>query len=248
MITPVNIAGRYGDPMGWLEDEHCDTIKHWIKHSTIPKICSAENGEIYWANEAFEELIGYSEYELTTGQNGKGIKWTSLSVDDGNLEADRKMVSELVAGRREKYTVRKQYLPKNDKPIWVELHVLRYPVAGQLQCFLVTVNPLKNGNQVAAQVATDALKNVLVGIEEIKTHQDKLAGSIVETVTENLKPRTEAEQIASAAARLINAHPRASGIFALVVITMILGTQLVQAVDAVKRMAGYQVDTVKVQP
>lgn len=234
--------------MGWLENENCDAIKHWIKHTSLPKACSAADGEIFWVNEAFEEMIGYSEYELVSGRGGKGIRWTDISVDDGNLEADRRMVEEIVSGRRERYFIRKQYLPKNDKPIWVELQVLRYPSNGELKFFLVTANPLKNGSQLAAHIATDALKNVLVSVEEIKTLQNQLAGAIVETVTENLKPKSESEQIASAVARLINAHPKAAGIAALVIISMILGTQLVQAVDAVKRMAGYQIDTVKVQP
>lgn len=229
--------------MPWLAQQDCDLVRTWARKSAIPLIASSPSGKIHWCNEAFENLLGYSEFELAFAQGGKGMTWHQLSVDDDNLLADQKMVDELLAGRREHCTVRKQYRPKNEKPIWAELNVLRYPETGDIQYFLVIAIPLKNGSQAAAQIASEQMSQVISKLEELKEHHRH---SIVK-IEAAIAPKTESEQIAGAMARVINNNPRKAGFAVLVLLVMVLGTQLVQAVEAVKRMMGMQVDTVKVQ-
>lgn len=222
--------------MSWLVSKDCEMLRAWVRKNRVSMLAAGQDGRIYWANEAFETLLGYSEYELTQGRNGAGIKWTDISVNDSSLLADQKMVDELVAGRRDDFSVRKQYLPKNDKPIWVEIHVMRWPTGGEVDCFLVTVQHLKDGSQAAAEIAMKAFDDLTLELQSLKS-----------IVVQSLAKLTDAEIMAGAIARTINRYPRASGIVCTVILVMLLGSQLVQAVEATKRMMGMQIDTVKLK-
>lgn len=171
--------------------------------------------------------MGYSEYELTVGNGGKGISWLTLSVDDDNLLADAKMADELGAGRRDQYTIRKQYRPKNDKPIWVELSVLRYPMEGDLHCCLVIVNPLKNGHQAAAQIASEQMAQVTSKIEELKADMRSYYNA-----------KDDREVAVIALTRLGIRYPKTFIFAVLLFLTLVMGAQFVTAVNGVKEMLG----------
>lgn len=222
--------------MAWIEQQNCDMLRGWANRASMPLLASSADGKIHWCNAAFESLIGYSEFELTSGQGGKGISWQQLSVDDESLLADTKMVDELLAGRREQYTVRKQYRPKNEKPIWVELHVLRYPFTGTVECFLVVVNPLKNGSQLAAQIASEQMAAVIEKLEELKAHSKIVAAETAIEIKAQLAPKNEVEQMAGLMARLIVKHPKSMAFIALVILCLFIGAQLVQAVNSAKQI------------
>jgi len=223
--------------MTWLKSKDCEMLRLWARKNRVPMLASGQDGKIHWANEAFEELIGYSEYELTIGANGKGIKWTEISVNDQNLEADVRMTQDLIDGKRDDYSVRKQYQPKNAKPVWVEVHVMRWPTGGDVDCFLVTVIPLKDASQDAAEMATETLRETRAEIAALKA-------LVAQAITKKI---TDTEIMAGAIARTINKYPRAAGLVCIVMLVMVLGAQLVQAVEATKRMMGMQVDTVKIK-
>lgn len=217
--------------MTWLASKDCEMLRTWARKNRVPMLASAADGRIHWTNESFENLLGYNEYELTSGK-----KWTDISVNDSSLEADERMVDELVSGRRDEFSVRKQYLPKNSSPVWVEIHVMRWPTGGSVDCFLVTVVPLKDGSQAVAEIAMDAIADLKKELEIIKV-----------LFNQSLSKLTDSEIVAGAIARVINRYPRAAAITCMVMLVMLLGSQLVQAVEATKRMMGFQIDTVKIK-
>lgn len=216
--------------MPWLQEADCALLKSWLQNTSVPSITSAVDGRIYWCNKAFEEMIGYSEYELTIGQGGRGISWHQLSVADDSLEADMKMSEELVAGRRIEYTCRKRYVPKNQNPIWVELHVMRWPREGtDVHCFLVIAMPIQQETNYSTQLIMDQIKLLLANQEVL----------LKETT------RSDTENIAMAIARVINSNPKRAAIVFMFILAMLLGSEMLRAVETLKKLTGFQVPAVK---
>lgn len=216
--------------MPWLQEADCALLKSWLQNTSVPSITSAVDGKIYWCNKAFEEMIGYSEYELTLGQGGRGISWYQLSVSEDSLEADKKMTEELMAGRRVEYTCRKRYIPKNQNPIWVELHVMRWPREGtDVHCFLVIVLPLHQETNYSTQIIMDQIKLLRENQEIIL--KESTRGNI--------------ETLAISLARIINANPKPAAMVFLFILAMLLGSELLRAVETIKKLSGFSVPTVK---
>lgn len=216
--------------MPWLQEADCALLKSWLQNTSVPSITSAVDGKIYWCNKAFEEMIGYSEYELTLGQGGKGTSWYQLSVTDDSLEADKKMTEELMAGRRVEYTCRKRYIPKNQSPIWVELHVMRWPREGtDVHCFLVIILPLHQETNYSTQIIMDQIKLLRENQEIIL--KESTRGNI--------------ETLAISLARIINANPKPAAMVFLFILAMLLGSELLRAVETIKKLSGFSVPAVK---
>jgi len=216
--------------MPWLQEADCALLKSWLQNTSVPSITSAVDGKIYWCNKAFEEMIGYSEYELTLGQGGRGISWYQLSVSEDSLEADKKMTEELMAGRRVEYTCRKRYIPKNQNPIWVELHVMRWPREGtDVHCFLVIILPLHQETNYSTQIIMDQIKLLRENQEIIL--KESTRGNI--------------ETLAISLARIINANPKPAAMVFLFILAMLLGSELLRAVETIKKLSGFSVPTVK---
>ena len=97
-------------------------------------------GDIWWANEALENMMGYTASELR-----ESVKWTDMTVDHGDLHHDLAMAEELVHGSRIEYQLVKQLKHKSGESISVSIHVLRHPLQGDFNCFLVSVRCLNEG-------------------------------------------------------------------------------------------------------
>jgi len=223
--------------MTWLQEADCKLLKSWLQNSPVYSLTSAADGKIYWCNKAFEEFIGYSEYELTKGQGGKGISWHQLYVPDDSLEADQMMTEELVSGRRIEYTCRKRYITKNQAPVWVELHVMRWPrEEEELYCFLVIVVPLNVEPTYTSSIIIDQIKFLGTRLQDLHVKQDII---IKETT------RGDTETIAIAIARIINANPKRAATVFLFILAMLLGSEMLRAVETLKKLSGFQVPAVK---
>ncbi len=229
--------------MSWLAQQDCELLRTWARTSPVPLLASEAQGKILWCNEAFEEFIGYSQYELTLGQSGNGMTWMQLSTNDGNLVADQRMTEELVAGRRERYSVKKQYLPKNERPAWVEIHVMRWPFTGNIQCFLVIVEPLKNGSQASAQIASETMSRVITKLDEIKAEHKAALIDHVDKVKQEMVPKSGVHQIFAGFADLAVRNPRAAVVVAIVFSLLIGGSSLLSAINNAKELIGLPVQT-----
>jgi PAS domain S-box-containing protein len=123
-----------------------------IKHG-LPFVQSGANFEIYAANEAFEELLGYSSFEL------KRKGWDSISVKNDDFEADKAMTAELVSGNRQVMTVIKSYVSKLGVPIPGQLTAIRFPQGtAPMECSLCFFVPLANGSKAALSLVTEYIE------------------------------------------------------------------------------------------
>lgn len=219
----------------WLNDQPLDFFTTSFRNVDIPMLISGTKGEIYWVNKAFEDFIGYNSWELTKGSDGKGISWEKLSVNDENLEADKAMLKEAIEGNVSSYSVKKQYIPKNEKSVWVDLHVVRYPLVGPIKYFLVTVLPLKNGTAAAFNLAMTTIKELTEKMSKVPTMEQ----NIIEGVSKKMESRTDMENIFLSTGKLVQKYPKVSAAIFLTMLMMLLGNQLAEAIKNTKSLLGW---------
>jgi PAS domain S-box-containing protein len=119
----------------------------------LPFIRSGGSGEIFSVNEAFEELLGYSSFEL------KRKGWKAISVQNEDLEADNAITAELVTGQRQSMTVIKSYVSKLGVPIPGQLLAVRYPQGtAPMESALCFFIPLANGSKAALSLVVDYIE------------------------------------------------------------------------------------------
>jgi PAS domain S-box-containing protein len=174
----------------WISEVDDKILRTWVKHCPALKLVSTADFRILYANDSFCEWIGYTLKEL------QSIGWKRISVDDESLQADIKAVNDIVDGYQSTYRVQKQYIPKNGKPEWGLLSVMRYPATGDLVCFLCTFEPLKNGTQTAFNMAMERIGDMTTQIGGLRNEVGKLTSQDEETTWIN------------ATVRMCRKHPR----------------------------------------
>lgn len=147
----------------WIDNNATDdTLRTWVKHCPAQKLVSTLDGKILWANHAFLEWTQYTLNELVK------MTWMQLSVPDKSLEADIDETKNLDA-YNPTYQVKKQYIPKGNKPEWGVLTVMRYPLNGPIEYCLCTWEPLRNGTATAFALAMEQSKLVEKKLDEMNT-------------------------------------------------------------------------------
>lgn len=173
----------------WIDEAPLEWLQTWAKHSPTMLLVSTADGKILWANTAFCE---WSKYTLSELQR---LTWMQLSVQDETLEADLQEAQKLDA-YHPTYTITKQYIPKNEKPVWGQLAVLRYPLTGDIECCLCTWDPLKNGTATAFATAME-------GIAGFEKRVEKLATEIAK-----LTSQSEEDKFFLSAVGMVRKHPK----------------------------------------
>lgn len=153
--------------MHWIDECECEVLKSFVRHTSICVLISKVDGTILWANTAFCEWSRYTLAEL------RNLGWKKLSVDDESLQADIEAAKSLDLYCLT-YTVEKQYIPKNDKPQWGILNVMRFPSAGEMEYCCCTWEPLKNGTATAFAYAMDRSKSTIGELEKMRIEISKL--------------------------------------------------------------------------
>lgn len=149
--------------MPWIDDQPKAIIVDWLRRVNTPLVVSLPDGQILWANPAFEELLGYTCYELCSAS--KPVTWKSLTVDKADLEIDEMLVDDTVKGLRQGYYIQKRFAHKSGTSVSVVIEVLRYPSAGDFEVFLVACAPMNHGaDAMLAQLQT--VRELLVPIAE----------------------------------------------------------------------------------
>ena len=123
-------------------------LEVWLKHSSAMKLILSIDGKILWANDEFLQWIGYTLGEI------RKLTWMQISTNDENLEADLLAIKTLDAWNP-RYSVKKQYIPKNEKAAWGTLTVMRFPSDGEVKLCGCTWEPLKNGTAAAFTLAME---------------------------------------------------------------------------------------------
>lgn len=203
-ITGVYIASKLRNRTTkmWISEADDQILRTWIKYCPVCKMVSTADEKILYANNAFLEWIGYTLAEL------QSIGWRKISVDDESLDADLKALREMNDGYNEVYRVQKQYLPKNGKPEWGVLTVMRYPAVGEIKCYLCTWEPLRNGTQAAFTLAMEKLGIMTTAIEGIKNE--------VKTLT----TMDEDATLVNSAIRFVKRHPKVAGVLVALAVSV----------------------------
>jgi PAS domain S-box-containing protein len=161
--------------MTWLETQQREVLETALWHSECCMLCSTVDGKILWANSAFVAWSGYTLGEL------QNMSWMDLSVRDGSLVADQFEANKL-DGYMQSYSVRKQYIPKQSKPVWGTLRVLRYPAYGEMLCCICTWHPLQDDSKEAFSLAVEAIGKVQSEIEKLSAMVNQIeARSLLES-------------------------------------------------------------------
>lgn len=143
----------------WLDSQSQKVLSYWIKNSHCPLLVSGKDGEIYYCNTAFEDLLGYTLVELKT------LGWDKVTSSD--IDVDKKLVNEIQNGERVEYALRKQYLSKAGSQIPVIIHVMRYPREGEIEFYLVSVIPIERGYEYAIKEIQEMQITILALTEAI---------------------------------------------------------------------------------
>jgi PAS domain S-box-containing protein len=177
----------------------CEAIRTFIGNCHVPIVVSGVDGSIHWANDEFCEWSGYSVQEL------RQLGLSRLSSDGDDAHAYMTLATDL-DGYRLTYSIQKQYVPKNDKPHWGTLTVMRYPAGGEIKYCFCTWNPHKNGTQVAFDMAMKELGKLTVQIEGNRAEIAKLSALTPEDV------------FMSSGVKLLKANPRVAWAIFIIVL------------------------------
>ena len=155
----------------WLETKPPEMMKFWLRATSLPMLATMPDGEILWCNESFEQLVGYSSTEICGN-----ITWIDLTVQSIDAEHDQNMAMEVQSGMRHEYLFRKAYRHKGGEIVPVEIHVMRWPLQGDFQWFLVSVLPIEG--QRAALKQMEIIQSQMVQLMEKPTSWEQLARAV----------------------------------------------------------------------
>ena len=194
--------------MTWIEKQSESLLRSWLQQTKAPVLATLPNGDILWCNHAFECLLGYNNVELVGRKT-----WMDLTASSEELPVDVELMNEAIKGIREDYQLQKPYRTKSGKTVDVLIDVIRYPVNGEFECFLVTVFPLEDG----LQFAMGQLSQIRALIIEIMAKQPQ--GLTMNKIHEFAKE-----------------HPFIAAILGLVLATLLFGERVLEVIDAVRRV------------
>ena len=189
-------------------------LEVWLKHSSAMKLISTVDGKILWANDEFLQWIGYTLGEL------RKLTWIQISVPDENLDADLLALKNLDAWNP-RYSVKKQYIPKNEKPSWGTLTVMRFPSDGEIKICGCTWEPLKNGTAAAFTLAMekcDLLKKEL---------------QLVNVNVSSLTSQSEEDRWIVSTISMARKHPRLAGFFLVVAATIFGANNVIELLQRI---------------
>lgn len=195
----------------WIEGLECAGLHYWLVETRVPMLAKKPDGSILWANPAFEQLLGYTVSELTDPNR---VSWHRLTGDAADLAADLEMGADVVAGRRTDYQLAKTYITKTGSPVRVMVHVLRFPMSGPFDFYMVSVTPL---DTVAAQV--------MLEVEALRTEFIKLAEHVAKPAAPTLSDKVF---------DWAKGHPMYAGIVSVFMAFILFGSRVSEIVREIK--------------
>jgi PAS domain S-box-containing protein len=95
-------------------------FRHAWQNAEHPLACVGVDNRFVLVNEAFEQLVGYSNAEL------REMTWMDITVQ-ADVGGDLASVNEVLTGRSTHYRLSKRYVHKRGHTVPVELIVRRFP-------------------------------------------------------------------------------------------------------------------------
>ena len=91
-----------------------------FENSAIGVALTDMTGRFLATNSAYQQMLGYSEEELTT------LTFLELTLED-DRKRNRALAAELIDGKRSQFQIEKQYRRKDGRLIWVSNNVSLVP-------------------------------------------------------------------------------------------------------------------------
>lgn len=210
--------------MNWLDQQPIEMLRVAITHSPCCILFSTVEGKMLWGNDAFLEWMGYTQSEL------QARTWMDISVNDASLLADLEAAGRIQDGYLVTYKVKKQYIPKNSRPRWGTLYVLRYPPIGESKHAICVWEPMQDEN-------ADAFAITRVAVVEMQSEFALLRKTIEEITNKSLPQKALASIV-----ELGMAYPKVA-LFAFVFCCVWLGgNTFVTVFESVRKiLSGVQV-------
>ena len=169
-----------------------DVLSTLVRYSGVMWLITGPTGHILDASPEFLRWIGYTHEELTK------TTWMHISVNEPGTEvaSDMDSVTRLTP-YDPFFLVRKQYVPKNEKPVWGELTITRHPMIGdKIEYCFCTWTPLKNGSAHAMAIAMEHCTLMIGRMQALET--------VVGTLTE----QSEEDRFIRSCTRMVMKYPR----------------------------------------
>ena len=122
-----------------LRDAHLQVARseeRWrsvFENSAIGVALADLKGRFFAVNPVFEEMLGYTEEELQT------LSFLDITHEE-DLEPNRTLVDELLAGNRRQFQIEKQYRRKNGSLVWVRNNVSLISGTDRVPGFLLALS------------------------------------------------------------------------------------------------------------
>ncbi|MGO9084823.1 MAG: PAS domain S-box protein [Candidatus Sulfotelmatobacter sp.] len=104
-----------------------------FENSAIGVALTDLNGRFLAANPVYEEMVGYPEQEL------QKLSFLDITHEE-DLEPNRTLIGELLAGKRQQFQIEKQYRRKNGSLVWVRNSVSVVPGTERVPRFLMALS------------------------------------------------------------------------------------------------------------
>jgi diguanylate cyclase (GGDEF)-like protein/PAS domain S-box-containing protein len=128
-----------------------------IENAPIGIVLATPDAVILEANPAFSHLVAIPKEELP----GMHI---SVFTHPEDLKADLDQVNALVRGEIPSFTMEKRYLRKGEEPLWVRIHVFRYPEMSGKLILLALVEDISLFKKTEDIIHQRSLHDVLTGL------------------------------------------------------------------------------------
>ncbi len=135
-IQQQHIADELDQQVAQRTAELAAAEERWrsvFENSAIGVALTDLTGRFLAANPVYEKIVGYSEEEL------QKLSFLDLTHAD-DLEPNRALVGELLAGVRQQFQIEKQYRRKNGTLIWVRNNVSLVPGTERVPRFLMALS------------------------------------------------------------------------------------------------------------
>jgi PAS domain S-box-containing protein len=123
-----------------------------FENSAIGVVLADLDGRFLAANPVYEQMLGYTEEEL------QKLSFLDITHEE-DLELNRKLIGELLAGKRQQFQIEKQYRRKDGSLIWVRNNVSLVPgterVPQSLMALSEDVTERKRAEEALAQVRSE---------------------------------------------------------------------------------------------
>ena len=148
--------------MSWLEGRASNLMINWLEMTSVALCATTPAGDVLWCNEAFEELTGYTSYELMQGHKD----WSELTDTSEDREAEQANLEKVLRGGRDDFMITKSIRKKDGQLANVLAHTIRFPPDGEVQCLLVSCVEQNSSDRLQAKTISEVHSMMFKIIEE----------------------------------------------------------------------------------